>query len=174
MAQPICETCFPAPPLNCAAEPDASLIQNFISLILGSVTKVSVNGQCVWTLPCNLSGEIPGFPRLVGEGVMCYIFRIFTITSGLTGVTTIQNVGAGSGDIFRDLVGPLASFRSVVQGLNISVTQQADTITIDFLYAAVPATNADAGTKGQVAFDDSFLYICVETNTWRRCALGSW
>lgn len=89
-------------------------------------------------------------------------------------MTAIQNVGAGDGDIFRDLVGPLASFRSVLSGLNITVTQQADTITVAFLYASVPADINAAGVKGQVSFDDSFFYVCINNNSWRRMALGSW
>lgn len=39
---------------------------------------------------------------------------------------------------------------------------------------AVPATATSAGTAGQIAYDASWLYVCVATNTWRRVALSSW
>lgn len=34
-----------------------------------------------------------------------------------------------------------------------------------------PATSASAGTPGQYAFDNTFLYICISTNSWKRIAL---
>ena len=38
-----------------------------------------------------------------------------------------------------------------------------------------PPTSADAqGSPGQSAFDDSFLYLCVAANTWRRAPLSTW
>jgi peptidoglycan/xylan/chitin deacetylase (PgdA/CDA1 family) len=39
---------------------------------------------------------------------------------------------------------------------------------------AVPATATSAGTAGDVAYDSSFVYVCVATNTWKRSALSSW
>lgn len=40
--------------------------------------------------------------------------------------------------------------------------------------ADAPATSGDAGLPGMWAADANFLYICVATNTWRRCDLSSW
>jgi hypothetical protein len=39
---------------------------------------------------------------------------------------------------------------------------------------SVPATATSSGTAGQIAYDTSFLYVCVATNTWRRVAIGTW
>ena len=36
-----------------------------------------------------------------------------------------------------------------------------------------PASSASAGTPGQMAWDSTYLYICVSANSWRRVALGS-
>lgn len=44
--------------------------------------------------------------------------------------------------------------------------------TISFV--SVPATATSSGTAGQVAVSAFHLYICTATNTWRRCAIGSW
>lgn len=41
-------------------------------------------------------------------------------------------------------------------------------------WASAPATSSDTGTAGQRAYDGSYLYICVATNTWRRCPLDDW
>lgn len=32
----------------------------------------------------------------------------------------------------------------------------------------------DSGTPGEMCWDDSYIYICVAANTWRRVAISSW
>lgn len=45
----------------------------------------------------------------------------------------------------------------------------------DFLISdTVPATAAATGTKGQIAFDSSYIYICIATDTWERAAIATW
>lgn len=39
---------------------------------------------------------------------------------------------------------------------------------------SVPATASSTGTAGQIAYDSSYLYICVAANTWKRVAIASW
>lgn len=41
-------------------------------------------------------------------------------------------------------------------------------------FVSVPATPTSSGTTGQVAKDNSYLYICTATNTWKRIAWGAW
>ena len=36
----------------------------------------------------------------------------------------------------------------------------------------VPASKTAAGTKGDIAFDATTLYICVDTNTWKKVAIA--
>lgn len=36
---------------------------------------------------------------------------------------------------------------------------------------AVPATITSPGVKGTVAYDNNYLYLCVQDNTWRRAQL---
>lgn len=40
--------------------------------------------------------------------------------------------------------------------------------------ALVPETASSTGTVGQVAWDTSYFYVCVATNTWKRTALSTW
>jgi hypothetical protein len=37
-----------------------------------------------------------------------------------------------------------------------------------------PVSSGSTGTKGTVTWDGSYLYICVDTNTWKRTQLLSW
>ena len=39
---------------------------------------------------------------------------------------------------------------------------------------SVPESATSTGTVGTVAYDSSFVYVCVATNTWRRAALSTW
>lgn len=32
--------------------------------------------------------------------------------------------------------------------------------------STVPATAADPGEKGQIEWDDTYIYLCVDTDTW--------
>lgn len=38
----------------------------------------------------------------------------------------------------------------------------------------VPASASAEGSVGQYALDTNYLYLCVDTNTWKRIALSSW
>ena len=40
--------------------------------------------------------------------------------------------------------------------------------------AAVPATATSTGQTGEIRYDSNYVYICTETDTWRRAALASW
>lgn len=69
-------------PCSCGCECDpanesvASQLTNFETAFFGSITKSCVNGEVVWSLPCDLDAGIPGFPRLPGEGIACYLLRV--------------------------------------------------------------------------------------------------
>lgn len=39
---------------------------------------------------------------------------------------------------------------------------------------SIPTTPTSAGSVGQVAFDTSWIYICVANNVWRRASLQTW
>jgi hypothetical protein len=37
-----------------------------------------------------------------------------------------------------------------------------------------PSAANDTGTTGQVAWDASYIYICIATNSWKRVAIAAW
>jgi hypothetical protein len=61
--------------------------------------------------------------------------------------------------------GPLALFGS-------KVFVAADTFGIDT--ARTPASASAAGVKGDICWDTSYIYVAVNTNSWKRAALSSW
>jgi len=46
--------------------------------------------------------------------------------------------------------------------------------SIEDIWQAVPATATSTGRKGDNAFDASYFYVCVATNTWKRTPLTTW
>lgn len=40
--------------------------------------------------------------------------------------------------------------------------------------SVAPASATAQGIAGQIAFDASFVYVCIATNTWKRAALSTW
>jgi hypothetical protein len=45
---------------------------------------------------------------------------------------------------------------------------------MNVLYVAAPASKTAAGTTGQIAWDDSWFYLCVATNDWKRTPIMYW
>ena len=45
---------------------------------------------------------------------------------------------------------------------------------IEDTFKAAPATASSTGRKGDTAFDTSYFYVCVATNTWKRVLLSTW
>lgn len=72
-----CNPCRCTPSCDTTNEPISSALNNFITAFFGTVTKTCVNGQVVWSLPCDLSTGSPLLPRTAGEGVACYLLRLF-------------------------------------------------------------------------------------------------
>ena len=58
---------------------------------------------------------------------------------------------------------------------NISADGIADfTVSGVKTLGATPANAGADGEKGMVAYDTSYIYICVATNTWMRGAIATW
>lgn len=50
-------------------------------------------------------------------------------------------------------------------------TDESETTMLSLTNHA-PASHTDDGEKGQIYYDENYLYICVATDTWRRVALS--
>jgi hypothetical protein len=83
-------------------EPVSSALQNFEESFFGDFTKTVVNGQIVWNLPCDLEGGIPGYPRLPGEGVACYIIRLMLAFGGVPGIQGPPGINGTDGTDGKD------------------------------------------------------------------------
>lgn len=39
---------------------------------------------------------------------------------------------------------------------------------------APPSSASDTGTAGSIRYSADYIYVCIATNTWKRCPLGTW
>ncbi len=70
--------CGHSPHNSARCESLPSQIENFTTQFFGTVVKTEINGQVVWSLPCQLDVGLPGNPRGVDEGLACYFLRLFS------------------------------------------------------------------------------------------------
>ena len=56
-----------------------------------------------------------------------------------------------------------------------SPTQRLDVNSsgIRIRHSQTPASGSAAGNQGDIVWDTNYVYICVETNTWKRSALST-
>lgn len=71
---------IPYPQISSESVP--SLIQNLVYALYGTINKSIVNGRVVWDIPCdpNNTAEVDNVPREEGEGLLCYLIRVFNET----------------------------------------------------------------------------------------------
>ena len=46
--------------------------------------------------------------------------------------------------------------------------------TLHTFKASIPSSTTSTGVKGEWAQDNTYLYVCIATNSWKRVAWGSW
>lgn len=76
---------------------------------------------------------------------------------------TFNLIGAGS-NLNALVVGSAGTLKIAGTGI----------IEANHVITGTPASAAAAGVAGQVAYDSSFIYVCVATNTWTRAAIATW
>ena len=70
---------------------------------------------------------------------------------------------------FRDLY--LGSNTIHIGDKTISETNVDDSMEIKNI--SVPSSSNSDGNKGDVVFDDTYMYVCFNTNSWKRILLDS-
>ena len=84
--------------------------------------------------------------------------------------TTYYTLFAGVGNV--DNV-PTANSNNVVK--SGGVKSAIDAVAAKLPKAATaPASATSTGTKGDIIITEGYLYVCVNTNTWRRVAIETW
>ena len=84
----------------------------------------------------------------------------------------------------RKLTGSRVTQVSSPTGSFLSIINTDDTLTGDgtvanplktnLIVTPAPATPTSQGIKGQLSYDSTYMYLCVDTNTWLRTSLNTW
>jgi hypothetical protein len=53
-------------------------------------------------------------------------------------------------------------------------TVNVNIFAANLVTGTVPATANAAGIAGTIRYNDSYIYVCVANNTWKRATLSTW
>jgi hypothetical protein len=91
---------------------------------------------------------------------------------------SVSNAGwksSGSGSIVLNATGNSCILQFIqgkwyVIGNNNCIIESVQPAQI----VAAPGSASSTGTAGQLAYDGTYIYVCISTNTWRRASIASW
>lgn len=114
------------------------------------------------------------------EGYACVSGVAHDLDTNAYAVGDLLYLSATTGQMTN--VRPAAPNTSVLIGVVLEKSATVGKVYIDVHYTSANrlhdkrtiASATAAGNAGDIAFDDNYLYICTNTNTWRRVALSAW
>ena len=133
----------------------------------GNITASYINGNVITANSAVVSGDLDltGDTTLNGDAVV-------TGTLEIQGNTTADIIYANAvlsqagGSLLTDYQGNIGALE--VLG---NLTSSGNIIVAN---TYVPVSNSSIGTAGQMVWDQDYVYICVDTNTWKRANLSTW
>jgi|TARA_R110000824_G_scaffold68589_1_gene177245 hypothetical protein len=153
-----------------------SLVSPFISSNSGNFSSaLTLDGKLVLTgsagsntqIQLNNSGSFSGSPNLTWSGESLYISGKPVMTGSSSASTSPggsnTEVQLNSGGVF---------------GASPNLTWNGETLRVSgnnlTQQVSVPTGVSSSGSPGQISYDNSYFYVCVSTDAWKRTALTSW
>jgi len=128
------------------------------------------------TLQLQQNGNGAGLVDIYGAGTGDVALRL-----GVSAGTTYWSAGIDNSDSDAFVIAGFSL--GTGNGLRIDASTKAVTTygalfvgsdTLRITTEKTPASATATGTKGDICWDASYLYICTATNTWRRIAHATW
>jgi hypothetical protein len=128
-----------------------------------SVSYFSTSGTETCTLADGTEGQVKSLVMKNASGSM---------------TVSVSNAGwksSGSGTIAFNSTGDSCTLQYIqskwyVIGNNSCVIEGLQPAEV----VSAPSTASSTGLAGQIAYDSSFIYVCISANTWKRAAITSW
>jgi hypothetical protein len=116
-----------------------------------------------------------GFITLLADGSGTGSITVVDISKK----TIASNATAGAASTSAgNVITVVSNFAGVLSATDTSVQLALDTLDdhthLGVATEATPAAANAAGVKGSVRWDASYVYVCVDTNTWKRAAIATW
>lgn len=84
-------------------------------------------------------------------------------------------IGSSGADQLSLITGGLEALRLTESAAALSISGAiVNTANGVSQLVAAPAAANSTGTAGQIAYDASFFYVCIATDTWERVGIASW
>jgi hypothetical protein len=94
------------------------------------------------------------------------------LASSLTSLGTIASLVATTADINAGTVDAVLGGTTPAAATVSSLVVTDDSIQVDT--AKTPGSATATGTTGQIAWDSSYIYVCISTDVWRRVLHATW
>lgn len=147
-----------------------------IDLTLGDVQTGTATGST--TLTFSKWPLAPGNPTYATVQVILAVTADQTINLPATvtlGTATIEGYSAGVITVPAGVTRLHFQFNTLDCGTTVEIVPLDRPRQATQLYNATPPTlSTGTGIKGQIAYDSSYVYVCVATNTWKRSPLTTW
>lgn len=139
---------------------NSNYTNTFESYYFDSIENIIVDGN---SFDITFSGSLLNF------NVIPYTFSYLDVSgttfSGLCSTFYIQTLSATTYEWFY-LNNGSTTWLDVLGRANINK------LTVGSI--GVPSTSGSTGITGTITWDSNYLYVCVATNTWKRCQLSGW
>jgi hypothetical protein len=167
------------------------VVDNITAPLTGNVTgnvTGDVTGNVTGNLTGNVTGDVAG--ALVGDvtSTGSSSFSSIDVNGGTIDSTAIGGTSASTAT-FTDVTstGTLTASSVDINGGDIdgtnigATTPDSGTFTtlittgnkLSIQTSQTPASSSASGSAGDIAWDSSYLYVCVATNSWKRIALST-
>lgn len=122
-------------------------------------------------------GGVLGATISAGWPVLCLGAEVGTTgntftTKGFAGHVNYNDLNGNS--IFAVIPSVNAANQNPAEAFRVTATAGVKFANRIALASAAPASSTATGSIGQIAWDASYIYLCVATNTWKRVALATW
>ncbi len=128
-----------------------------------AVSYFSTSGLESSTLAAGVEGQVKTLVMQNASGNM----QVTVSNAGwkTSGSGTITFVNTGESCILQYIQGKWY----VIANNGATIENITPTLTVP-----TPASASSTGVAGTIAYDSSYIYICIATNTWKRATIASW
>jgi hypothetical protein len=127
----------------------------------------SVNGTGV--LIIGEAGQVPDTVVQTSGAQTISGSKTFTASTLFTSNIQASNIQASNTGIFSDM--QISADEMNLSGLDLTISSGNLVLSSP---TGIPATTGASGIKGSFVWDSGFLYVCTNTNSWKRAALTTW